>query len=103
MMPNVPNADLVITNPTHLAVAIEYKADEMNAPKVIAKGADNIAQKIIEIARANNVPVVQNIPVARALFHNVEIEAEIPPAMYAALAEVLAYVYRLRHPAPVAA
>jgi flagellar biosynthetic protein FlhB len=103
MMANVPKADVIITNPTHLAIAIQYDANAMAAPKVIAKGADHIAFKIIEIARAANVPVVQNIPVARALYRTVEIDEQIPPEMYAALAEVLAYVYRQRHPIPAGA
>ncbi len=96
MMRRVPKADVVITNPTHLAVAIQYKPKEMNAPIVLAKGAYRIAERIVEIARENKVTVVQNIPLARALYSNVEIDQEIPPEMYVAMAEVLAYVYRMR-------
>lgn len=96
MMEKVPQADVIITNPTHLAVAIQYDASTMNAPRVVAKGADRVAYKIIEIARSHDVPIVQNIPVARALYRKVDIDEEIPPELYAALAEVLAYVYRLR-------
>ncbi len=96
MMRRVPKADVVITNPTHLAVAIQYKPKEMNAPIVLAKGAYRIAERIVEIARENKVSVVQNIPLARALYSNVEIDQEIPPEMYVAMAEVLAYVYRMR-------
>jgi flagellar biosynthetic protein FlhB len=100
MMANVPRADVIITNPTHLAVAIQYVADEMSAPKVVAKGADHIAARIIQIARANNIPVVQNIPLARAMYKAVEIDHEIPAELYAALAEVLAYVYKLKGKLP---
>jgi flagellar biosynthesis protein FlhB len=96
MMAHVHKADVVITNPTHLAVAVQYKAEEMNAPKVLAKGPYKVAERIVEIARRNNIPVIQNIPVARALYRTVEVDQEIPPELYAALAEVLAYVYRVR-------
>ena len=96
MMQKVPRADVVITNPTHLAIAIQYKPDAMRSPVVLAKGAYRVAERIVEIARENNVPVVQNIPLARALYKNVEIDQEIPPEMYIAMAEVLAYVYRIK-------
>ncbi len=96
MMKHVPRADVVITNPTHLAVAVQYNPDKMRAPVVLAKGAYRIAERIVEIAKENDVPVVQNIPLARALYNNVEIEQEIPPELYVAMAEVLAYVYRLK-------
>ena len=96
MMANVPKADVVITNPTHLAIAVRYKPDEMNAPKVMAKGAFLVAERIVGLARLHQIPVVQNIPVARALFRAVDIDQEIPPELYTALAEVLAYVYRMR-------
>ena len=96
MMRRVPKADVVITNPTHLAVAVQYKPEEMNAPVVLAKGAYRIAERIIEIARENDVTIVQNIPLARALYNNVEIDQEIPAELYVGMAEVLAYVYRLR-------
>jgi flagellar biosynthetic protein FlhB len=98
MMANVPKATVVVTNPTHLAVAIQY-SPEMNAPKVVAKGADVLAKKIISIARAHNVPVVQNIPVARAIFKTIEVDQEISPELYVAMAEILAYVFRIRRPA----
>jgi flagellar biosynthetic protein FlhB len=100
MMANVPKADVVITNPTHLAVAVQYNAQEMRAPKVLAKGAHHAAERIVEIARSHKIPVVQNIPVARALYHAVDIDQEIPPELYVALAEVLAYVYKLRGKVP---
>jgi flagellar biosynthetic protein FlhB len=96
MMANVRLADVIITNPTHLAVAIQYKTEEMSAPKVMAKGAYLMAERIIELARKHNIPIVQNIPLARALFRSVEVDQEIPPDLYMAMAEVLAYVYRLR-------
>ncbi len=96
MMASVPKADVVITNPTHIAVAIEYKRENMGAPKVVAKGAGLIAEKIKEIARANGVVVVENKPLARTLFKVVDIGAEIPANFYKAVAEILAYVYRLK-------
>lgn len=96
MMASVPKADVVITNPTHIAVAIEYKRENMGAPKVIAKGAGLIAERIKEIARANGVVVVENKPLARTLFKVVEIGGEIPANLYKAVAEILAYVYRLK-------
>jgi flagellar biosynthetic protein FlhB len=96
MMANVPKADVVITNPTHLAVAIRYDADTMNAPVVLAKGAYLIAERIVKIARSHQIPVIQNIPLARALYKTVEVEQEIPPELYVAMAEVLAHVYSLR-------
>ncbi|MEA4906618.1 MAG: flagellar biosynthesis protein FlhB [Anaerolineaceae bacterium] len=95
MMASVPKANVVITNPTHLAVALQYNPETMGAPRVVAKGAYNIAQRIADIARSNGIPVIQNIPVARALYKAVEIDHEIPPEMYVAVAEVLAYVFRL--------
>jgi flagellar biosynthetic protein FlhB len=98
MMQNVHKATVVITNPTHLAIAIEYASDRMNAPKVLAKGAALVAQRIIQIAKDNAIPVVQNIPLAHAIYDNVEIEQEIPPELYTAMAEVLAYVYRVQGP-----
>ena len=95
MMQDVPKADVVVTNPTHFAVALQYKSSSMRAPKVLAKGSDLIAQKIREIAESNNVPIVENPPLARTLWRNVEIGQEIPSDLYSAVAEVLAYVYKL--------
>ena len=95
MMQDVPNADVVITNPTHLAVAIKYDKDTNEAPVVVAKGADYLAQKIKDRARENAIEIVENKPLARMLYHNVEIGAEIPPELYQMVAEVLAYVYSL--------
>lgn len=96
MLQQVPEADVVITNPSHIAVAIEYKSEEMEAPVVLAKGADEIAQKIIQIAKENNIPVVRNPQVARELYKTTDIGEQIPPNMYRAVAEILAYVYSLR-------
>lgn len=95
MMQDLPNADVVITNPTHLAVAIRYDKDTNEAPVVVAKGADYLAQKIKDRARENAIEIVENKPLARMLYHNVEIGAEIPPELYQMVAEVLAYVYSL--------
>lgn len=94
----VPKATVVVTNPLHIAVALKYEPP-MNAPKVVAKGAGFLAQKIKEIARANGVPVVENPPVAQFLFRRVEVGQEIPPALYQAVAEIIALVYRLRRQA----
>ena len=96
MMASVPTADVVITNPVHLAIAISYKREDMGAPKVVAKGAGLIAEKIKEIARANGVVVVENKPLARAIFKVAAIGEEIPENLYKAVAEILAYVYRLK-------
>jgi flagellar biosynthetic protein FlhB len=96
MMSNVPKATVVITNPTHIAIAIEYNGSNMSAPKVLAKGANFMAQRIVDIARENKIPVVQNIPLARSIFKSVEVEQLIPPDLYIAVAEVLAYIYRLK-------
>ena len=96
MMQQLPQADVVITNPTHYAVAIKYDADEAEAPIVVAKGADYLAQKIKETARENNVEIVENKPLARMLYANVEVGELVPPELYRAVAEVLAYVYHLK-------
>ena len=96
MMANVPKADVVITNPTHFAVALEYKMETMPAPKVVAKGQDFIALKIREIAEENEVPIVENPPLARALYNSVELDEEIPPEHFKAVAEVIGYVMRLK-------
>ncbi|WP_456381212.1 flagellar biosynthesis protein FlhB [Hydrogenimonas sp.] len=94
MLAEVPNADVVITNPTHFAVALQYKEGESRAPKVVAKGADLIAQRIKEIAREHHIQIVENPPLARELYKNVEVDREIPEQFYQAVAEVLAFVYR---------
>lgn len=96
MMQELPKADVVITNPTHYAVAIKYDAQESEAPIVVAKGADYLAQRIKEIAKENDVEIVENKPLARMLFANVEVGEMVPPELYKAVAEVLAYVYHLK-------
>ncbi len=96
MMQDVPKADVVVTNPTHFAVAIKYEAGKMNAPKVVAKGADLIAQRIKEIARENRVPIVEDKPLAQMLYKSVEIGDEVPEKLFQAVAQLLAYVFRLR-------
>ncbi len=96
MMQAVPNADVVIRNPTHFAVAIKYDAEKNSAPVVIAKGADNIALKIVEIAEANGIVVMENKPLARGLYDAVDLDAEIPEQFFRPVAEVLAYVYNLK-------
>ncbi len=96
MMKAVPTADVVVTNPTQLAVALKYDADKANAPFVVAKGERLIAQKIKEIAKKHDIPVVENKPLARALFKMCDIGQVIPSNLYRAVAEVLAYVYRLK-------
>lgn len=95
MMESVKDATVVITNPTHLAVAIKYTEGEMSAPKLLAKGADNIALKIKEKAYENKIPIIENKPLARLIYESVDIEKEIPQDMYQAVAEVLAMVYKL--------
>jgi len=96
MMKEVPKADVIVTNPTHFAVALEYHKG-MTAPKVLAKGQDLVAQKIKAIGRENHVPLVENVPLARALYRTTEIGDFIPQELYQSVAEVLAYVYRLKH------
>jgi flagellar biosynthetic protein FlhB len=96
MMAQVPKADVVVTNPTHFAVALQYTDGEMRAPKVVAKGVNLVAARIREIAAENNVPLLEAPPLARALYHNVDLNREIPGPLYGAVAEVLAWVYQLR-------
>lgn len=96
MMQDVPKADVVITNPTHLAIALKYDSSKMSAPVVVAKGEGFIAQKIKEIATANDVVLVENRPLAQALYKTVDIGEMIPANLFQAVAEVLAYVYRLK-------
>ncbi len=92
---DVPKADVIVTNPTHFSVAIAYDGKTMKAPKVVAKGADYVALRIRYIATAHGVPIVERPPLARALYHNVDVGREVNPEHYEAIAEVLAYVYRL--------
>jgi flagellar biosynthesis protein FlhB len=96
MMDAVKKADVIVTNPTHIAVALKYDRDSMGAPKVVAKGADLIAQRIKKIAAEAGIPLVENVPLARTLYKTVKINQAVPRALYQAIAEVLAYVYRLR-------
>ncbi|SAK39539.1 flagellar biosynthesis protein FlhB [Caballeronia fortuita] len=96
MMQAIPTADVIVTNPTHFAVALKYADGEMRAPKVVAKGVNLVAARIRELGRENNVPLLEAPPLARALYHNVEINREIPGALYGAVAQVLAWVYQLK-------
>jgi flagellar biosynthetic protein FlhB len=95
MMSEVPKADVIVTNPTHLSIAISYQRSEMEAPKIVAKGADHLAFRIREIAREHKVPIIENKPVARALYRQ-EVGDEVPEEMFTAVAELLAYVYSLK-------
>jgi flagellar biosynthetic protein FlhB len=95
MMANVPKASVVITNPTHFAVALQYDHGAMNAPVVVAKGVDNVALKIREIAGAHGIPLVENRPLARALYASAELDRPIPVEHYAAVAEVISYVLKI--------
>ena len=97
MMQAVPEADVVITNPTHFAVALKYEPDSGKAPVVVAKGEDYLAQKIKEKARECDVEIVENKPLARMLYYNVDLGTEIPQELYQAVAEVLAFVWKLKH------
>jgi len=97
MMQEVPKADVVITNPTHYSVAIRYDQSSMGAPIIVALGADEVAGHIRRIAAANDVPLLSAPPLARALYHNCDIDEEIPAGLFLAVAQVLAYVYQLRH------
>lgn len=96
MMQEVPKADVIVTNPTHFAVALKYESG-MSAPIVVAKGQDLVAQKIKELARESRIPIVENKPLARAIYAAVEVGGAIPQELYKAVAEVLAYVYRLKN------
>lgn len=95
MMDSVAEADFVTTNPAHVAVALKYDTEKMKAPKVLAKGSELFAKKIISIAKEHNIPVIENPPVARALYRFVEVNREIPPELYKAVAEILLFVYNL--------
>lgn len=96
MMQEIPNADVVITNPTHYAIALKYDDQNMEAPKVVAKGTDYVAQKIKLIAKENDVVMVENRPLARAMYDQVEIGQQVPEEFFKAIAEILAYVYRIK-------
>ena len=103
MFHEVPKATVVVTNPTHLAVAIRYEPGKMEAPKVIAKGADHIAKRIVALARAHGVPVLERKSLAQALYRTVRIDREVPMGLYIVVAEVLAYVFRLKGGMPASA
>src|SRR5581483_7270653 len=96
MLTDVKTADVVLTNPVHVAVALRYRPAEMAAPRVVAKGAGELAQKIKDAARTAGIPIVERRALARALFRSVKIGSEIPPALYRAVAEILAYIFSLR-------
>ena len=95
MMQQVPGSDVVIRNPTHFAVALRYRPEEDFAPIVLAKGQDNVAMRIVEIAEENNIAVIENVPLARALYADAELNQFIPPSLYEAVAEVLVYIFKL--------
>jgi len=96
MMGEVPNADVVVTNPTHYAVALKYDQSAMSAPKVVAKGTDKVAQRIREVATEAEVPIIENPPLARGLYAAVAIDQEIPPEYYKAVAELISYIFKLK-------
>lgn len=96
MMANVPKATVVVTNPTHYAVALQYEPESMPAPKLVAKGADLVAKKIRELAEEHKVPIVENPPVARALYGSMEIDETIPPEHFKAVAEIISFVFKLK-------
>ena len=97
MMASVPTADVVVTNPTHYAIALKYDSEIMAAPKVVAKGVDEVAFRIRDVANDNDVPIVENPPLARALFAAAEIDDEVPQEHYKAVAEIISYVYQLKN------
>jgi flagellar biosynthetic protein FlhB len=98
MMKEIPNATAVIVNPTHFAVAIRYDMEATSAPRVLAKGKNYLALRIRQIARDHQVPIVENEPLAQALYKSADVGQEIPPHLYRAVAEILAYIYKLMHP-----
>ena len=96
MMADIPKADVIVTNPTHLSIALKYDAENMISPEVIGKGADNLALRIREIAKEHDIPIVENVPLARALYKTVKTNHAVPRNLYKAVAEVLAFVYKLK-------
>lgn len=96
MMAEIPKADVIVTNPTHYAVALRYQSNSMRAPKVVAKGVHLLAARIREMAEEHRIPILEAPPLARALYHHAELESEIPEKLYTAVAEVLAYVFQLK-------
>ena len=97
MMSNVPDADVIITNPTHYAVALKYNPEKMATPIMLAKGGDHVALKIREIAKAHKIEIIESPVLARAIYHTTDVDQEIPAALYMAVAQVLAYVFQLRN------
>jgi flagellar biosynthetic protein FlhB len=97
MMSEVPEADVVITNPTHYAIAMKYDKQVHNAPMIVAKGIDFLAIKIKDIARENKIPIIENPSLARALYDQIEIDQQIPEEFYKAIAEIFSYVYELKN------
>ncbi len=96
MVSEIPDADLIITNPTHISIVIKYDSETMISPIVIGKGADHLAMRIREIAKKHNVPIVENVPLARTLYKTVDSGSAVPRALYKTVAEVLAFVYKLK-------
>lgn len=96
MMADVPEADVIVTNPTHISIALKYDSETMISPEVVAKGADSLAMRIREVAKDNNVPIVENVTLARALYKTVKVGGGVPRSLYKAVAEVLAFVYKLK-------
>ncbi len=97
MMAAIPRATVVVTNPTHFAVALEWDEITMDAPILTCKGADLMARRIRELAREHNVPIMENPPLARALYDKVELDSPVPPNLYAAVAQVIAFIYKLKN------
>jgi flagellar biosynthetic protein FlhB len=97
MMQNVPQADVIITNPTHFAVALKYDIMKGAAPVVVAKGVDYQAKRIRELGKEHGIEIVENPPLARAIYYEVPLDGEIPPELYEAVAEILAYVFTLKN------
>ena len=97
MMQAVPSATVIVTNPTHISIAIRYEQGKDTTPVVVAKGADNVAFKIREIAKSHDIPIIENVPLARLIYKEVEIDQEIPEEMYKAVAEVLVAVYKIKN------
>jgi flagellar biosynthetic protein FlhB len=97
MMAKVPNASVIVTNPTHYAIALEYDGSKMAAPVVTAKGVDNVAMRIRSVAEEHDIPIVSNPPLARTLYDTVELDDPIEPEQYRAVAEVISYVFKLKN------
>ncbi len=96
MMADIPSADVIITNPTHLSIALKYDPETMISPAVVGKGADHLAMRIRQIAKENDIPIVENVPLARSMYKTVEIGGGVPRSIYKAVAEILAFVYKLK-------